>query len=378
MAFLEKGSDKGLDFLNQINELSVKYLNTSIETIGISLLIFFTFLILGKIFTRYILRVVLRFTNKTKSNLDDEILNAFQKPIKSFTMILGLYLALIYLPLSKNVYITISKLFRASVIIMITWGLYNLEGTFITLHEKMESKFNFKTNKILKPFLTKALRFTTIAIAIGIIAEEFEYDVSGFVAGLGLGGLAVAMAAKDTLANVFGGVVIIMDKPFDIGDWINVGSVEGVVEDINFRSTKIRTFDKAVVTVPNSILTAESITNNSRRGIRRITFKLGVVYSTPIEKLRRCIDNIERMLVEHPRVDKQAIYVKLDEFGDSSLNIFVYFFTNTANWEEYLNIKQDINFRILEILEKEGVSLAFPSTSIYFRNKLSIESKDDM
>ncbi|EOD00439.1 mechanosensitive ion channel family protein [Caldisalinibacter kiritimatiensis] len=364
-----------MEFLIKINELSKTYLNIPAQSIGIALGIFLFFTILRRIFSKYIIKLISLFTSKTKSQVDDDILRAFQRPLASFIAILGIYLALMYLPLSQAANITITKFFRAYIIIMIAWGLYNLEGTYIILHEKMQSKFNFKSNKILKPFLTKALRFITIAIAIGIVAQEFDYDVSGFVAGLGLGGLAVAMAAKDTLANVFGGIVIIMDKPFDIGDWIKSGDTEGVVEDINFRSTKIRTFSKALVTVPNSKLVDTPIFNYSRRGIRRITFKLGVTYNTPKEKLKGCIYEIERMLNEHPQVDKETIFVKFDEFNDSSLDIFLYFFTNTSNWEQYLNIKQDINFKIMDILEKEGVSVAFPSNSIYFENNLTVDNK---
>lgn len=366
-----------MDILKTIRELTSEYVGIPLEKIGISLLIFLVFLLLRRVFTRFILRIALKFTSKTKTTVDDEIVEAFRTPLRLFIVILGLYWSLRYLPLSYAANDTLIKLFRSSIVILIAWGLYNLEGAYSIILSKMDDKVNLSTNKILKPFLSKALRIITIGITIGIVAEELGYEVSTFVAGLGLGGLAVAMAAKDTIANVFGGIVIIVDRPFDIGDWIKTSQVEGIVEDINFRSTRIRTFEKAFVTVPNSKLVDDPIVNYSRRGIRRVNFKLGVTYSTSKEKLRMCVQEIEKMLFDHPQVHKENLLVKFDEFNDSSLDILVYFFTNTSNWEEYLNIKQDINFRIMEILEREGVSVAFPSTSIYFENMLKTKKAEE-
>lgn len=195
--------------------------------------------------------------------------------------------------------------------------------------------------------------------------QEWGYDVKGFITGLGLGGLAFALAAQDTLSNIFAGVVIITDKPFSIGDWIKTPDVEGTVEDINFRNTRIRTFSQALVTVPNAKLTSSTITNWSKMGKRRVTFNLGVTYGTSREKLEICVKEIKNMLEKHPDIHKETINVTFDSFGSSSLDIFLYFFTNTTNWSEFMKIKEDVNFKILCILEKEDVSVAFPSRSIY-------------
>ncbi|WP_425448947.1 mechanosensitive ion channel family protein [Dethiothermospora halolimnae] len=345
-----------------------------IIAIGISLF----FLIFKNIFTKYILKIGYRITNKTKSTIDDDILNAFKRPLRMFISILGLYLSLRYLAFSQSFNETLKHFFRSSVIIIIAWGLYNLEGTYSILFDRMGRKLNINTNNVLKPFLSRALRIITVVITIGIVAEEFEYDVSGFVAGLGLGGLAIAMAAKDTLSNVFGGIVIIMDKPFDIGDWISSTETEGVVEDINFRSTKIRAFDKAIITVPNSKLVDSSVINYSRRNLRRINFKLGLTYDTSKEKMKKCVESIEKMLISHDNISKDMILVKFDEFNSSSLDILIYCFANTSSWEEFLDIKQDVNFNIMNIVEEEGASIAFPSRSIYFENKMDIKKGEGL
>ena len=217
-------------------------------------------------------------------------------------------------------------------------------------------------------FFSNLARFLIIALALVIIVQEWNYDVNGFIAGLGLGGLAFALAAKDALANIFGGIVIIMEKPFVIGDWIAVPEDEGVVENISFRSTKIRAFSHASITIPNSTLANEAITNYSRMGKRRISFNLGLTYDTPRSKVEECVRLIKQMLVEHPGIHPETILVSFDLFNESSLDIFIYCFTNTTTWSEYLEVRQDVNLKIMAILEDEGISIAFPSRSIYLEN----------
>lgn len=165
--------------------------------------------------------------------------------------------------------------------------------------------------------------------------------------------------------------MIILDKPFSIGDRIGTSSVEGTVEEITYRSTKVRTFAQALVTVPNSTMANEAITNWSKMGRRRITFNLGVTYTTPRFRLETCIARIEKMLREHPQIHQETIFVNFDRFNESSLDIFLYFFTVTTNWGEYLKVREDVNLKIMAILEEEKVSIAFPSRSVYFETPLT-------
>lgn len=327
--------------------------------------IFILFIILQKIFIKYILRLLTKLTVKTSTDIDEKILTSFERPLRYLFIILGLYLAILQLPYISANNATISNLFRSAVIILITWGFYNLEDPHSGIFEGLNKKYSWQFDDILIPFLSRILRVITILLAVSIIAQEWDYKVDSFIAGLGLGGLAFALAAQDTIANIFGGIIIIVDRPFSIGDWIKAQDIEGTVEDITFRSTRIRTFAQALVTVPNSSLANGPITNWSRRGKRRITFNLGVTYSTSKEQLKNCVTKIKLMLQEHPDVNKDTIFVTFDKYNDSSLDIFLYFFADTANWEKYLLIKEDINYRIMEILEEEDVSVAFPSTTVY-------------
>lgn len=330
----------------------------------IALLILIFFLLLRKIFTTYVFNLLRRLFSKT-NYLNEDFLLAFEGPVRLFFIILGIYIALLYLPLNKDWHLLGTKIFRSLIIVLITWGLYNLEGVNSPFFSKLQEKFNTQVDTILFSFLSKSLRIITILFAFTIIVQEWDYDINGLIAGFGLGGLAFAMAAKDALANIFGGMVIILDKPFSIGDWIKTPSVEGTVEDISFRSTRVRTFAQALVTVPNSTLANESITNWSKMGKRQISFHLGVTHTTPRDKLEQCVSEIRTMLENHPNIHKETILVRFQDFSENSLDIFCYFFTITTVWSEFLKVREDINFKILEILEKDNISLAFPSRSIY-------------
>lgn len=345
---------------------------------GIALIIFCIFWLLRRYFTRTILRYLSKILEKTKIKLDEYLALSLEKPLRFFFVALGIYLALIYLPLSSGNDLLLLKIFRSLLIVLVSLCFYNLAGNYIALSEEFENWFNIHIDKILVPFFSNVIKIVVIALALSVILQEWDYDINGFIAGLGLGGLAFALAAQSTLANIFGGIVIITDKPFSIGDWINTPSVEGTVEDINFRSTKVRTFAQAIVTVPNSTLANEAITNWTRMGKRRITFHLGITYDTPKPQLEKCLGEIRMMLFNHPGINKDTIVVRFDSFGDSSLDILMYFFTETTNWDEYLEVKEDVNFQIMEILKKEKVSVAFPSTSVYFENHLDTNTRSDM
>lgn len=363
------------DYLGHFR-LLLNIMSPTAQNAVIASLIFLFFLFLSKIFTTHVFHLVLKIFSKTNTEFDEKILLSFERPLRVFFVAFGIYAALLYLPFDAGLQLLITKFFRSVIIVLTTWGLYNLQDVHSILFKKIQEKLNVQIDKILFPFISKFLRVVTIFFAFTIIAQEWDYDINGLIAGLGLGGLAFALAAKDALANIFGGMVIILDKPFSIGDWIKTPSVEGTVEDINFRSTKIRTFAQAVVTVPNSTLANESITNWSRMGKRRITFYLGVTYNTPRKKLEKCISEIRTMLENHPEIHKETIIVRFEKFGESSLDIFVYFFTVTTVWGEFLRVKEDVNYKIMEILEREEVSVAFPSRSIYFETPLPGEAKD--
>jgi len=336
-----------------------EYLREYTIALGLVLL----FYALSRIFSRYIVRFLLYLTAKTEADYDEKLVLAFKKPLARIIICTGLYLAGLYLLENPDYQFFLTRLFRSALIIFIAQGLYNLVDSTSGLLIKLGSAYDL--DKLFLSLLSKTIRAIIFAISFTILVQEWGYDITGFVAGLGIGGLAFALAAQDTIANVFGGIVILTEKPFTIGDWIVSGDVEGTVEDITFRSTKVRTFAHALITMPNSILAKQPITNWSRMGKRRVSFNLRVRYSTPRDVLQRCLDRIRELLANHDQVHPDTIFVNLDKFGESSLEILVYFFTKTTVWARWLEAKESILFAIMKILEEEGASLALPSRSIY-------------
>ncbi|KRG16915.1 mechanosensitive ion channel protein [Lederbergia galactosidilytica] len=345
------------------------------EIIGILIAIgvFLLFLFLRKTLTKLVFTIILKLTQKVPGSLFTNITRAFEKPMHWLFIIIGLYIAVAYFPYWDKtnllflhlIRLLFLHLIRSSIIFIVGWGLFNLADASSALFTKINEKFHFNIDEILIPILSKTIRFIIVAITIAVIAEEFDYSVSTFVAGLGIGGLAFALAAKDALANLFGGVVIITEKPFTIGDWILTPTVEGTVEDITFRSTKIRTFADAVVTVPNSTLANEAITNWSKMNKRRASFSIRLPHDTSSEKIEATTRKVEDLLRNHPGVDQDYIVVKFDEFKENGYDILLYFFTKSTAWAEHLDVKEDVNLKILEILEEKDLSIAIPARQVF-------------
>ncbi|NPC92029.1 mechanosensitive ion channel family protein [Bacillus sp. WMMC1349] len=336
---------------------------------GISVGILLLFFLLRKIFTKYLFNLILKLTNKPKTDFFNQVALAFEKPARWFFTIVGIYLAIIYSPFFDTHMAIVHKLYRVSLVIVIVSGLYNLTASSSVVFDKINKRFELAMDDILAPFLSKVLRFIIVALGISVIAGEFNYDINGFVAGLGLGGFAFALAAKDTVGNFFGGIVIIMEKPFTIGDWIETNIVIGTVEDISFRSTKVRTAGEALVTVPNSVLANEAIKNWTKMRKRQITFSLHIDPSTPREKVERCVERFKEMLRTHDGVHQEVIMVNLEVLQDTHLSIFFNFYTNTTVWAENLEIRQDVNYRIIDIMDEEQVDFVSPGHHLFELSK---------
>ncbi|WP_026700050.1 mechanosensitive ion channel family protein [Salibacterium aidingense] len=334
--------------------------------IGIAFVIFLVIYLFRKIFTRYIFKMIMKFAKKSPTSIFTNILVAFETPVRFFIGVLGVYLAVLYLPVPHEHMSDINMIYRSIVIVVIGWGLFNFSSMTSSLFHRIAHKMEDGADSMIIPFMSKLSRFIIVLLTITVVAYEWGYNINGLVAGLGLGGLAVALAAQETLSNFLGGVIIVTERPFKKGDWIETPTVEGLVEDITFRSTEVRTFADSLVTVPNKTLANEAITNWSEMSVRRIMFTVGVEYATSPEKIEKVVERMETMLHEHDEVDKELILVKFSEMGDSSYDIFVYFFTKTIAWVEWYEIKQQINLSVIRILEEEGVNVAFPSRSLYF------------
>lgn len=289
-------------------------------------------------------------------------------PLRVFFLVSGLYAALYLFPgfgSHTAIIAFFTKMYRSLLIVLVAWIFCNLASIPNLQQSAIVKRMDLQSNPSVLPFCSNALRFITVALAVLIVAQEWSFSISGLLAGLGLGGLALSLAAKDMLASIFGGLVILLDKPFKIGDWIEAASIEGTVENITFRSVKIRTFTQAVVTLPNAKVVDSAITNWSRMGKRRVVLKLTLDTQTPPVALRTAKNAVLHMVKTHKGVHPETATASLDDVSDAGLRFTLIYFTKTTKWETFLNIREDVLLNTLQLLEKHHVPFAVPSQQVY-------------
>ena len=353
-----------IDFLN------IKFLSLPLYKIFLAFLFLGIFLIFRKYFTIKVLKLAKKLVARTKSDIDDKILAAIKEPLKFLFIVGGVYFFFYFLEIKGDV---LKHIIRGLLIFDLFWALFNIVSVFEDKVFHIIGKYG-KASREMASFIIKTTKVLIVALGIVGILQEWGINVTGFLASLGLGGLAFALAAKDTAANIFGGIAILTDNIFKIGEWVKIGNVEGTVEDIGMRTTKIRAFDKRLIIVPNAVIANSSVENFSRRDKRRVVMRIGLTYNTSVEVVKEVVEEIRNMLINHPEVAKdESLLIYFDEYEDSALSIFCYFFTTTAIWSEYLRIKEDINLKIKEIIEKYPTDFAYPSNSIYFETPLILE-----
>ena len=259
------------------------------------------------------------------------LLRSLQSPLARMAFYSGLYLALTSLP----------------------WAIPGL------------TKFLFTAYKIATTLLDTTYKVLVIILGVATCAQIVGFPIGSIVAGAGLVGLTISLAAQESASNLFSGIVILLDKPFSIGDWITVGNVEGEVIDINFRSTRIRSMDHSVVIITNSQICASTVQNAALRTMRPYKFTLGVTYGTTRAQLEKLMADLQAMLDNSPYTNKGTNIVRLTSFGDSSINILISAYLTTNVYATFLQQQNDLNLNIMDVMQADGVDFAFPSTSVY-------------
>ncbi len=344
--------------------LTYKILDISLQNLFIALAIFIIALIFSNIFSKFLIGILKKITAKTKTKIDDQFLAILEVPLKFSIILLGFDLSKEWLNLSK-IDSLLDKFIHSFATFIIFWIIYRLVGKFAYIFDKFSSRFGKKLSADIENFMVKTLKILIVIVGIMSVLQGWGINVSAFLASLGLVGMAFALAAKDTAANLFGSLVVFTDRPFKLGDWVQTPDVEGTVENIGIRSTRIRAFSQALISVPNATIANSPITNWSKMGKRRIKTRIGLTYSTTKEQIQSILKELRDMLKHHPDIHNDTIMIRFDDFGESSLNIFCYFFTTTTNWVKFLEVKEDVNFKIMDIVKKNGTSFAFPSQSVY-------------
>jgi len=317
--------------------------------------------------------VQLRFlAAKTAWEYDDRFLEALEKPVSTFILLAGIYLAAVIFPMDEEWFNLFTTVFRGASILVVFWALFRLSDVLVDVLTDLSSKTASDSFRGFGSLVKKSLRVFIIIVGVVMVIDNLGYNIGGILATLGIGGAAFAFAAKDTIANVYGSIALALDRPFKVGDWIQVGdTVDGDVEEIGLRSTKVRTFPKTVISIPNHVLANEMINNYSRMPKRRVKQVVGVTYETTPETMNRIVAAFRDMLSNDPDINQEFILVNWTDFGSSSLDILVYYFTTTTKWLEYMEIRQRINTRLAEIVREHGSSVAFPTRTLYLEGEVA-------
>lgn len=284
--------------------------------------------------------------------------DAFRRPARTLLVGIGLFAALGACPAvtgTAGLWPLIEKCFRSFFVILLAWGLSRLAGGFQASDSQLARRINLPEDRTVLKALVTVARFLIYALAVLIVAQEWDFSISGLIAGLGLGGLAFALAAKDMLTNLFGGLVILLDKPFAIGDKIKTGDVEGTVEDINFRSLKIRTESQALVTVPNGTVTAGPITNYSRMEKRKLTFQVALAADAAEKDVAGCTERIRAALRQDDGIEDGTFAVSADLLGSGGPTLTVSCYAKATDRQGYLGTKERLSAAVLQILTGEGL-----------------------
>ena len=246
---------------------------------------------------------------------------------------------------------------------LIWLGLRGADLVHVYLSSKAD-KTASKFDDLLPPLVTRTLKVLVIVLGFISLAELLELPLASLLTGLGIGGLAIAMAAKDMIANIFGSLTVVADRPFTIGDWVRIGDVEGTVEELGFRSTRIRTFYNSLIVLPNSLLLTSVVDNMGERQYRRYTTKLGLVYGTPAEKMEGFCEGVRELIRQHPKTRKDYFMVYFNDFSASSLDVLLYCFFEVVDWEEELQMRHRLLLDITRLAQTMGVSFAFPTQTV--------------
>lgn len=326
--------------------------------VGILILSFLVVKMLYWIFSN----VIRRLTSKTKTNLDDVLIDKLEKPLTYLVLILGYWISIHYLMFKEEVELVLENVAYFLLVIDVTAILSRIVDALITeiimpISEKSDSSFD---NQLI-PVIQKGVRSIIWVLGIIIGLDNIGFDITAMIAGLGIGGLALALAAQDSVKNIFAGIMIFLDKPFRIKDRIQVDGFDGIVEEVGLRSTRLRTLEGRIVTIPNSRFTDNSVTNVTSQPTLKVKLNLGLTYDTDEVQMQKAIDILED-IVKNQEAITDDYAAGFNGFGDFSLNIlFIYYVKPDSHW---LDTQTLVNKEVLRRFNKEGLEFAFPTQTI--------------
>ena len=355
--FLEHLVDSILDLFN---------ISTSGNTAthyAISAVLLVIALLARRIVIVLIFPVLRKAAARTRTTFDDKLFPALEGPVAAFVMTIGIFAALRVLKLTPEADEYISYGSRVAFALVIFWGLWRALSAVLE-HAGEIARSRSSGITAFMPWIRKSLLTVFAILGVLLTIQSLGYDVKAILAGLGIGSLAFALAAQDSLANIFGAIVVAVDQPFKIGETVKIGQNVGGVEDIGLRSTRIRLVDKSLMVIPNKTVAAETITNLSRFTRRRFEQVIGLTYSTRPEQLTAIVEEIRGIITSQPEVDAGGVMVFFRDLSASSLDIWIVYELPNPDFGKAMQVKQRINLAIMQAVEARGLSFAFPTQTI--------------
>jgi MscS family membrane protein len=349
--------------------LSAELWDISVLALGLALLYILVGFVLG--------RLVELFFEKLKKSVPEYgvrrgIVGAIDRPAGWCVRVGGIWLAINQMPLGNieafDVDRFVNQMLVATSVALATWLGARIVDRLCAYWARKASQTDTTFDDQLVPIVRKTAKVFMVVTGAVMVMQNLGYSVGSLLAGLGIGGAALAFASKDTIANFFGSVVIFLDRPFQMGDWIEVGGVEGTVEEVGVRVTTIRTFANSLITMPNAQFTTTAINNWSRMKRRRIKLTIGVTYDANPEQLHQAVQAIRDVIRSDDRLDQSFYLVNFFDFGPHSLDIFCYLFTRTINWAEHMQIREEFLLKVMTAIQGLGLSFAFPTQSIHLES----------
>jgi len=338
------------------------YFGNSLYQVALFFVAIVTAFVLGKVVYYFFKTKARVAAEKSKSKIDDLLIGSIEKPLIFFLIVAGIGIGLKILTIPQWFAGTTGTIINILVTIGATWVVVNLVDASIKLYLKpLVASTDSKLDDQLIPIISKTLKWLIVLFAFLLIVSSFGYDVTAILAGLGIGGLAIAFAAQETISEVFGGLNIFISKPFVVGDWVDFEGIVGQVENVSLRHTTIRNLDKRKVIIPNSKISKGVVVNISSAPARKMMIDLGLTYETPAAKVKKAIAIVTDIVNKHPDCEKDPI-VQFSEFKDFSLNILVIYYAANDKW---FQARHDVNMAIKEAFDKNKIDFAYPTQLVY-------------
>ena len=360
---------QGLEWAEEL--LLLRIGNNEAGRIIASFIILLGTVILRRIVIVFFFAFLRKLAKRTENRFDDRILAAIQAPASSVVLVVGMFMSVMVLNLPPLWDERILFAFKASLMVVVFWGfLRGIDVVSDVLTEVAKEKdLGIAT---FAPLLKKTARFFFLVIGAILIVQNLGYSVGSLLAGLGIGGLAVALAAQDSLANFFGSIVVAVDRPMKVGDFVTIGNYSGTVEEVGLRSTRLRTRERTLVTIPNKTMANEVIENYSAISRRRIELTIGVTYDTTTDQMEKVLADLRKVLAEEEAVDQSEMQVvRFNDFGASSLDIRVIYYAKRSDFAGSLEVREKVNLELMRTVLAHGLSFAFPTQTLYLEGEIA-------